>query len=493
MLYNFYFNDFESFTNLFQTTECVRADGTTFSTRKNNIALQCYKYALANKKLDAFCNLFEDAGALCNFKDIVLNKLFYPNGSAMSDIYEIHELNTAENPKLITVRRKATGRVETLKCGKFIRALLQEKRLDSLIGEVGVNYICEVYSARYSATKTYRDAELVVDYDFEAIYSSGNISSCMAGTEYYSFYEDSVNARAAALYDGQHTLLARCVIFDDVEDEDACHYRLAERQYGVDQFAKIILINRLIAGGYIDGYKSPHAGCGDSRAFILNDGTSLYEKSLRIPCSLSSDDYVAYQDSFKWLDDFDGGYAYNRLTFRGESLYGEISLEVTNGYADDGNYVYDDITEERVHMDDIREIGLHNGETLYTTLNDIDLSSYGYKYSNYHASYSNDEFRYSEIMEDYISIDEYFEIEQEYMEECGDYNYDDIQEVWTDEDVEPVWFYNEQEKKFYSLNTENYYEYDEYLGYYFNDLDSQDIGIIEKQFCLKTDTVEATN
>lgn len=79
----------------------------------------------------------------------------------------------------------------------------------------------------------------------------------MTDKDYYYFYMDSVNASAAYLTDEDDMVIARCIIYNEVKDQDGNKWRLAERQYASDEndILKRALIDALIKGGYIDGYK----------------------------------------------------------------------------------------------------------------------------------------------------------------------------------------------------------------------------------------------
>ena len=71
-------------------------------------------------------------------------------------------------------------------------------------------------------------------------------------------------------------------------------------RYRENNTLKRALIDALIKGGHIDGYKKVGAGCGDSRAFVDLEENSLSDRKFRIECDLDYDDTLSYQDSFKW-------------------------------------------------------------------------------------------------------------------------------------------------------------------------------------------------
>ena len=87
---------------------------------------------------------------------------------------------------------------------------------------------------------------------------------------------------------------------------------MLERQYSSneDNTLKRLLIDKLIQGKYIDGYKTGGASCSDADAFVDIDGNSLRDRKFEIKCRLSEEDTLSYQDSFKWYD-YEERKAYN--------------------------------------------------------------------------------------------------------------------------------------------------------------------------------------
>lgn len=185
--------------------------------------------------------------------------------------------------------------------------------------------------------------------DFERIYddeyyNGEDFGSCMTCEGYHTFYKDAVNSRAAWLEDENENVVARCVIYDDVKDQDGNIWRLAERQYsaGCCDLLKRQLVNALIKAGEIDGFKQVGAGCGDAKAFVDNDGNSLRDKRFVINCYLEDGDTVSYQDSFKWYDR-NKKKAYNYGT---NNAY--LELDTTGGVYN-GPEEWDDYHEEYVY------------------------------------------------------------------------------------------------------------------------------------------------
>ena len=94
--------------------------------------------------------------------------------------------------------------------------------------------------------------KLYVNQDFKRIYSSdcceGDFYSCMVDKGYHNFYKYSVNASAAYLENEEGKVIARCIIYNEVEDQDRKIWRLAERQYssGTNEILKRALVDALM-------------------------------------------------------------------------------------------------------------------------------------------------------------------------------------------------------------------------------------------------------
>lgn len=218
------------------------------------------------------------------------------------------------------VNTERDNRVFKKKAGKFITSCIEEHACTAMLPEQVKRWIGEEFAREW---QSYAESKcstakftLCVDSDFKSIYDGsvclGNFHSCMEDKDYWTFYRDAVNASAACLTDEDGYIVARCVIYNEVRDFDGNVYRLAERQYSTDcdDVLKQVLVDRLIAGGYIDGYKRIGAGCNDADAFVANDGTQLSDRILYIDCRLSRNDTLSYQDSFKYYDESEGR-AYN--------------------------------------------------------------------------------------------------------------------------------------------------------------------------------------
>ena len=241
------------------------------------------------------------------------------------------------------INHENNDRIFKMKCGKFFRTLILDTPFGQTLPESLINWLCEEFSLEWKAYAVGKIPQhtLFVNDDFERIYSSehlqGNFGSCMVNRGLHSFYKDSVKAKAAYLENSEGKVIARCIIYTEVLDQDDKIYRLAERQYATNgnEVYKRALIDALIAAGEIDGYKQITAGCGEPRNFVDVEGNSLFEKKFSIKCNLDYEDYLSYQDSFKW---------YN-ICSRIATNYGEgdYDLATTEGELVDDEYdAYDD-------------------------------------------------------------------------------------------------------------------------------------------------------
>lgn len=236
-------------------------------------------------------------------------------------------------------------RVFKMKVGKFYRKIIEECEFGKSLPEQVKTYLCEEITQDWQVYVMGHipSNRLVVGDDFKRIYDSdeciGDFGSCMVNRNLHDFYADAVNASAAYLENEEEKIIARCIIFNEVKDQHGRVWRLAERQYSSDgsDVLKRALVDALIKGGHIDGYKQVGAGCSDARAFVDNDGNSLSNLELTIHCNLDYDDTLSYQDSFKYYDDY----------HREATNYGEgcLRLDTTNGSLeeeeDDDESAYD--------------------------------------------------------------------------------------------------------------------------------------------------------
>ena len=241
------------------------------------------------------------------------------------------------------INHENDDRIFKMRCGKFFRALILDTPFGQTLPETVTNWLCEEFALEWKSYAVGKIPQhtLAINEDFERIYSSehllGNFGSCMVNRYLHSFYRHSVKAKAAYLENNEGMIIARCVIYTNVYDQDDKVYRLAERQYSTNgnEIYKKALVDALIEKGEIDGYKQIGAGCGEPKNFVDIHGNSLSNKNFRIECNLGYDDNLSYQDSFKWYD-IDDRIATNYGV-------GSYDLATTEGALPDDEYeAYDD-------------------------------------------------------------------------------------------------------------------------------------------------------
>ena len=323
-------------------------------------------------------------------------------------------------------------RIFKMKIGKLYKSIIQGTEAGRLLPEPVVLYMCEEMTRQWEAWATTRvpsePYELHVDDDFYAIYDGtgrckGDFGSCMRGGSHSEFYTESVTAKAAYLTDAEGRIVARCIIFTEVKDDKTGEIlRLAERQYSSegDEMLKRLLIQKLIDGGHIDGYKKMGASCSDSRLFVSNSGESWADRKFSIECTLEVyGGTVSYQDSFKYYNPTaDRAYNYS-------SAYHDYALDTTsiNIYEEDDDEeegTWDEYHQEYIHGDTVTAI--YNGHEIevdedrlgrftYCEHDDIycyddevvDTYDCGYVPDAYDHWYSNmldRDYRYKETMEE---------------------------------------------------------------------------------------------
>lgn len=313
------------------------------------------------------------------------------------------------------INHENRGKAFKMKAGKLYRSLILETEFGKTLPEQVVTYLCEEFSADWQVYTHSRlpKNKLHVDKDFEKIYSSdwckGDFSSCMTDKDYYYFYQNSVNASAAYLTDEDDMVIARCIIYNEVKDQDEKIWRLAERQYASNEsdILKRTLIDALIKGGYIDGYKKVGAGAGDARSFVDLEENSLSDRKFRIECDLDWNDTLSYQDSFKW---------YNQSERTADNYgSGDIALDITDGSLN-GEEEYDDFHDYYCHE---TTTVYYHGHEYYCDVEKIDEFIWIENLEEYH--HESDVIECSECSGHFLEEDNFYSnITEEYYccEEC---------------------------------------------------------------------------
>lgn len=280
-----------------------------------------------------------NSGYRLNFGDEFPYEMYSPT----LRLDKFHGLCTDGDAKAIRyVNTERDDKAFKMKAGKFISKCIEDSFLGNVMPEQMKRWIGEEFAREWQSYAEQRVGKgkytLHVDNNFSDIYDSdrckGDFGSCMTDKENWYFYRDSIDCKAAYLTDADDNIVARCIVYQDVKDEDGNHYRLAERQYstGQDDVLKQILVDMLIKEGEIDGYKRVGADCHDNRNFVRNDGTSMRDLTLSIMCCLDYGETVSYQDSFVFYNK-DKHIAYND-----DDMDFDYELNTTNGQLEGGDW-----------------------------------------------------------------------------------------------------------------------------------------------------------
>lgn len=478
MIYlNEVFKNYEEFKELFGVVE----HGNGVKSRKNKILLSLIK----SRKVLKY--QIEDEGSWYSIKSMTelknsamivlrnslqggcflyLNGMKYRNNFYYTDDFK--GICRDGDVNCIRYINAETGKPYKMKAGKLFTKLMNSCPLGDLLPEQVKIWLAEEFAADWRAYASQFTGEYTLCVDdteeaFERIYSSrylkGCFNSCMVNKGLHYFYTNSVKAKAAWLEDEEGQIVARCVIFTEVNDEETggC-LRLAERQYSTegDLDLQRQLILRLIDADEIDGYKRIGAGCGDAHAFVKNDGTPFESTDFSICCWLEHGEDLSYQDSFKYYDMSDN------VAYNDEYKHWDYRLDTTNGELeeDHSDEVYSEYHDEWIHEDratyvESRSDYFYNDEVFYcentgsdefredcVVLANGDFAYYGRDCEGYHGVgycpicetyFLSDYGYYSELTEeDYCCESCMEEAEQEYKErywEYSDYDEEYFEEV----------------------------------------------------------------
>lgn len=402
---------------------------------------------------------------------------------------------TDGDSKSIRYENIERGRIFKMKAGKFITRCIEECRIPrEYMPEQLKRWIGEEFARDwqvYAEQRVSNDYTLHVDDDFEAIYDSdrclGTFGSCMTDKGQHIFYRDAIKAKAAYITDEDDMIVARCILYTDVWDENNNHYRLAERQYSSDQddVLKQILVDKLIKAGEIDGYKRVGASCRDNKNFVRNNGESMRDLKLHIDCCLEHGDVLSFQDSFVYYD-YNGDRSYNdsSVSYDYELDSTDEHFELDGNYSDwneciipEGDSVYDDYYEDWMYSNQ-SEDAIYHGRRIQ--INGSHASGdYRWNWSDYEGAYLlDDECCYVEKEDDYRLLDDCVEdIDGEYQLESdckwsdchGEYIHEDnavwssIADSWLDRGKDAKcpecgeWYPGDYDGECYSDITGEYY------------------------------------
>ena len=293
---------------------------------------------------------------------IAFNDLPYKFYSSSMRLDSFNGICADGDSKAVRYENVEREKVFKMKAGKFITRCIEECRITrDYMPEQLKRWIGEEFAREWQVFAEQRCTDrftLHVDDNFKDIYDSGrcygDFGSCMTDKDQHTFYRDAIEAKAAYITDEHGWIVARCIVYTDVIDENGNHYRLAERQYATaqDDVLKQILVDKLIKAGEIDGYKRVGVDCHDNKNFVRNDGSSMRDLVLHIDCCLEAGDTLSYQDSFIYynLDE--------QISYNDSSKSGSHELNTTDSQFCGGNwseYYHEYIPEDDSVYDDYYE------------------------------------------------------------------------------------------------------------------------------------------
>ena len=458
MLY-YEFGNYEGFKELFGVRECGNGE----KARRNKILLSYVKQRrlvhdavfkgetgrINLRTMDALWRVVERElqwASSGSFYWSLCGVIVFSNKYQMDDYRGICEDGDTRSIRYVNAEN---GRVFKMKSGKFMRRLFDDSGLTAKLPEQVVVWFCEDFATKWQAYATGKVCSCTLHVErsyeaFEKIYdrdaASCDFHSCMNNQGNHGFYMDAVDAKAAWLENAEGKVAARCVIYNDVEDEDTGEQlRLAERQYAESDMMKRLLVDKLIAAGEIDGYKRVGADCHSSHAFVSNNGDDWSDRNFSIGCNLDYGEALSYQDSFKWYD------MSERKAYNDSGYDYDAELDTTSGRIEGGNY---DEWHEEYTTSDLQTVYYH-GRAYNIAEDNMDEFVYvdaGEGQWEYHyeddVTYCvdidgyvlSDEAHYSDLLgDDYYDIDEMRDAEWAYKERNWYWSeYDD--EYYEDED-----------------------------------------------------------
>ena len=311
---------------------------------------------------------------------IEFNDLPYKFYSSSMRLDGFNGLCADGDSKAVRYENVEREKVFKMKAGKFITRCIEECRITrDYMPEQLKRWIGEEFAREWQVFAEQRCTDrytLHVDDNFKDIYDSGrcygDFGSCMTDKDQHTFYRDAIEAKAAYITDEHGWIVARCIVYTDVIDENGNHYRLAERQYATaqDDVLKQILVDKLIKAGEIDGYKRVGVDCHDNKNFVRNDGSSMRDLVLHIDCCLEAGDTLSYQDSFIYYNR-DEQISYNdssksysdELNTTDSQFCGGNWSEYYHEYIPEDDSVYDDYYEDWM-WDNQQSEAIYGGERI---------------------------------------------------------------------------------------------------------------------------------
>ena len=211
----------------------------------------------------------------------------------------------------IRYQNRKNGNIYKMKIGKYVNKFLEYKgaNLPCWISNPTlriffIEEITELWKNKRLKDKT---LHVVVDKDFHAIYDPGqrpengtNFDSCMDGDDNWNYYADHEDIYdAVSLQDDEGLIYARAILVHCFDREGNAHNYL-ERIYCNKRMYKDLLFEKAKAEGVFDLYKGLDASCHDADEIYSVTTDRKINYRVYIPLTLEDDDWMSYQDTFKW-------------------------------------------------------------------------------------------------------------------------------------------------------------------------------------------------
>ena len=365
MLY-YQFKNYEEFKSIFG----IQQHGNGVKSRRNNLLLGFIKdKKLLREAIETNDFSLLHISSVAELKEILMNKI-QKSGSQITDTttYDLYLLgrhfysplySTDElkgicedgTPNMVRYVNHEKDHVFMMKAGRMMKHIIESCDFGKTLSKTIKNWLCEEFTTDWEANvigslpknKLFVNDNFAAIYDREKMlrdneYDTDPFHSCMTNKGFHVFYKNAVKAKAAYLQNEDGKIIARCIIFTEVFDEDDKVWRYAERAYSyhVNLVYQRALIDALIKGGYIDCFKKIGAGCSEANSILDIYGNSLSNKQFRINCELDWGEPLSYQDSFKWYS------LYSNTAYNFEPDCDYEALDTTNGQLEDGDEDDDD-------------------------------------------------------------------------------------------------------------------------------------------------------
>ena len=409
------------------------------------IAYRKISHSLNTDISDALANITHDKkNVIYAYQTHVMRQFWEKNSDRAFTIKKNGDMTYTPKGKKLYIQDglwKKTNRIK-IKYGKGIRKIFEP--IIDIIPDTVTEQICNHLKAKYTFTfklQVVEGDDIRYYYHGQQINQTANTGSlsqsCMRYEkcqDYFDIYVDNPNQiKMLIATDENNKLHGRALLWENlINTDNSSGFKAMDRIYGND-----MVIEKFKEWGIENGYAVKKRQSYQDKNLIAPNGMIIH--SYQTNQLKNRSDYYPYMDTLKYTNSVD------ESTIILSSYDGCISLESTNGYAEDDNYVTLNCGE-RCHEDDacydeINDVYYHTDEATWCEEDQtycygddaIPVNDQYYHpdselivYSNYDNQYlEKDAAIYSEHHSDYI--------DQDYAIECEMYGW-----IHTDESQEIV-------------------------------------------------------